>query len=55
MNMYTYNHKNWWLITYWVVTGCLWNYVGLVMFRKREAKNSFVGPLDKNVALVPQL
>lgn len=38
--------------------GCYWLSMELcriVMFRKREANNSFVGPLDRNVALVPQL
>lgn len=38
--------------------GCYWLSMELcriVMFRKREANNSFVGPLVRNVALVPQL
>lgn len=38
--------------------GCYWLSMELcriVMFRKREANNSFVGPLDRNVAPVPQL
>lgn len=36
--------------------GCYWLSMELcriVMFRKRKANNSFVGPLDRNVALVP--